>query len=108
MRNLEPRLAGLVSNPQSADAARLSAYWKARGAYLSVGLNVRPNPDPNIMLERLHEPLLRIVAISPDFHPASEPLLALAQAVRASDPDLSARIEAALRQALSPQPTTLH
>ncbi|MBC7414086.1 MAG: fused MFS/spermidine synthase [Herminiimonas sp.] len=108
MHGLTPRLAGVVDDPHGTDAARLSAYWRARGAYLAVGMKVRPNPDPQVMLARLREPLLRIVAISPDFHPASEPLLALAQAVRPSDPDLSAQVEAELRQALSFQPTTMH
>ena len=107
MRALPPP-ADLAGDPQSSDAVRLSAYWKARNAYLAVGMNVRPHPDPRVMLERLREPLLRIVAISPDFHPASQPLLALAQAVRSSDPELSAQVEAELRQALSSPPTTMH
>ena len=108
MRVLASPLADLAGDAQSSDAIRLSAYRKARNAYLAVGMNVRPDPDPRVMLERLREPLLRIVAISPDFHPASQPLLALAQAVRSSDPDLSAQVEAELRQALSFQPTTMH
>ncbi len=108
VQSLTPRLEDVVSNPQSTDAARLSAYWKARAEYLAVGMTVRPNADPRVMLARLRAPLLGIVAISPDFHPASEPLLALSQAVQSSDPDLSAQVEAALRRALSvkPQPVS--
>ena len=108
MRALPPPPAALSDDPRSADATRLSAYWKARSAYLAVGMSVRPDPDPHVMLQRLRDPLLRIVAISPDFHPASQPLLALAQAVRTSDPALSAEVEAELRQALSVQPITMH
>ncbi len=101
-----PRLEGVVNDPRSAEAARLFAYWKARNDYLAVGMTVKPNPDPRVMLARLREPLLRIVSISPDFHPASEPLLALSHAVRPTDPDMSAQVEAALQRALFPQPAT--
>jgi spermidine synthase len=107
VRSLAPRLDGVVRDPKSADAARLYAYWKARNKYLAIGMAVRPHPDPRVMLERLRDPLLAIVAMSPDFRPASEPLLALSQAVRASDPDLAAQVDAALRRALSSQPVVL-
>jgi spermidine synthase len=62
---------------------------------------VRPNPDPLVMLEQLRAPLLDMVTISPDFRPASEPLLALAEAVRETDPKLSAQVKSAVQAALS-------
>ena len=104
VQSLAPRLDGVVRDPKSADAARLYAYWKARNEYLAIGMAVRPHPDPRVMLERLRDPLLAIVTMSPDFRPASEPLLALSQAVRASYPDLATQVDAALRRALSSQP----
>ena len=97
---------GILSDPNSADAARLLAYWKARGAYLALGMTVQPDPDPRVMLGRLQAPLLRIVATSPDFRPAAEPLAALARAVRSSDPDLAAQVEADLQRALIFQPSS--
>jgi spermidine synthase len=106
VQSLAPRLDGVVRDPESAGAARLYAYWKARNEYLAIGMAVRPHPDPRVMLERLRDPLLALVAMSPDFRPASEPLLALSQAVRASDPDLAAQVDAALRRALSSKPLT--
>jgi len=65
---------------------------------------VRADADPRVMLENLRRPLLDMVAISPDFRPASEPLLALAEAVRETDPSLSAQVKSSLQSALSSKP----
>jgi spermidine synthase len=56
------------------------------------------------MLDQLRQPLLEMVAISPDFRPAAEPLLALAAAVRETDPILSAQVTSSLQSALSSSP----
>ena len=64
---------------------RLQAYWHARDRYLAVGMTVRPDPDPRIMLAQVRQPLLDIVGLSPDFKPARDPLLAMAQALAAID-----------------------
>jgi hypothetical protein len=53
------------------------------------------------MLEQLRLPLIGMVTTSPDFRPASEPLLALAEAVRETDPKLSAQVKSELQAALS-------
>jgi hypothetical protein len=53
------------------------------------------------MLDQLRLPLLDMVTISSDFRPASEPLIALAEAVRETDPELSAEVKFSLRSALS-------
>jgi spermidine synthase len=100
MQSVAPRLEGVVSNSRNADAARLAAYWSAREKYLKFGMAVRPDADPQVMLERLREPLLAIVAISADFRPASEPLMALSKAVRFSNPELSAQVDADLKRVL--------
>ena len=80
------------------------AYWAARVKYLTFGMAVRPDADPRVMLDQLRQPLLDMVVISPDFRPASEPLLALAEAVRETDPDLSAQVKSSLKSALSSKP----
>ena len=101
MQRLAPRAADGIASHQGADAARLEAYWAARAKYLAFGMAVRPDPDPRIMLEQLRMPLLDMVTTSPDFRPASEPLLALAEAVRETDPQLSAQVKFLLSSALS-------
>jgi spermidine synthase len=101
MQRLAPRANDVMGSGHTSEALRLEAYWSARAKYLAFGMAVRPNPDPLVMLEQLRLPLLDMVAISPDFRPASEPLLALAEAVRETDPKLSAQVKSAVQAALS-------
>ncbi len=65
---------------------RLSAYWQARNRFLALGRDIRPTPDPRRMLAQLEAPLLALLQTSPDFRPAREPLLNMAQALEPSDP----------------------
>jgi spermidine synthase len=104
MQQVAPRATDVLGAGQDKDAMRLEAYWQARAKYLAFGMAVRPDADPRVMLDRLRFPLLDMVAISPDFRPASEPLLALAEAVRETDPVLSAQVKSSLQSALSTQP----
>jgi len=112
MQQLAPNAKDVVGPAQSADAARLEAYWAARAKYLAFGMTVRPNPDPRVMLEQLRLPLLEMVTTSPDFRPAFEPLLALAEAVRETDPQLSAQVKSSIQTVLlsssSPTPVKPH
>jgi spermidine synthase len=101
MQRLAPHAADGIASHQGADAARLEAYWAARVKYIAFGMTVRPDPDPRVMLNQLRQPLLDMVSTSPDFRPASEPLLALAEAVRETDPQLSAQVKFSLSSALS-------
>jgi spermidine synthase len=101
MQRLAPHATDVLGHGQTADASRLEAYWAARANYLAFGMAVRPNPDPLVMLEQLRLPLIGMVTTSPDFRPASEPLLALAEAVRETDPKLSAQVKSELQAALS-------
>lgn len=107
MQQLSPHATDVLGAGQDQDTLRLAAYWQARAKYLAFGMAVRPNADPRVMLDQLRRPLLEMVAISPDFRPAAEPLLALAEAVRETDPMLSAQVKSSLQAALStPQPVT--
>ena len=77
----------------SADtSARLAAYWAARDRFIEVGRDVRPTADVLEMLAQVREPLLEVLAISPDFRPAYDPLLRMAA-------DLS-RVDASAASAL--------
>lgn len=74
---------------QSTDAgwtSRLAAYWSARDRFLEVGRDVQPTPDVERMLAQVREPLLGVLRISPDFRPAYDPLLRMADALNESDP----------------------
>ncbi len=77
-----------TSEDPSGDAllARLAAYTQARKQYLAAGRGVRPAADPRVMLAQVREPLLAVLRTSPDFRPAREPLLRMAQVLAGSDP----------------------
>ena len=105
MQQVAPRATDVLGARQDKDAIRLEAYWQARAKYLVFGMAVRPDADPRVMLDQLRRPLLDMVAISPDFRPASEPLLALAEAVRQTDPILSAQVKSSLQSVLSSPPS---
>lgn len=84
------------------DATRLAAYWRARDAYLAAGRSIVPRADPVAMLDEVGEPLLRVLAISPEFAPAYDPLLRLAQVIAPRDPANAADLLTALIR-LAPQ-----
>lgn len=80
------QLLGAAENPAQAQwQLRLQAYWHARDRFLVIGMTVRPDPDPRIMLAQVRQPLLDMIRLSPDFKPARDPLLAMAQALTAID-----------------------
>jgi spermidine synthase len=101
---LQPRANELLGTPRGtqaeadadADADRMQAYWTARRAYLDFGATVRPVADAGEMLQRVQAPLLDLVRQSPEFRPACEPLVAMANALRHSDPARAQAIAAAL------------
>jgi spermidine synthase len=64
---------------------RLSAYWVARQRFIEAGRNVQPSGDVQRMLAQVREPLLEVLRISPDFQPAADPLLRMAQALSVQD-----------------------
>jgi spermidine synthase len=75
----------LTPESQAAWGARATAYWRARNAYLQVGLHVRPSSDVRAMLAQVQGPLLAVLRLSPDFRPAYEPLVGMASALAATD-----------------------
>jgi spermidine synthase len=64
---------------------RLSAYWVARQRFIEAGRNVQPSGDVQRMLAQVREPLLEVLRMSPDFQPAADPLLRMAQALSVQD-----------------------
>lgn len=78
---------------ETARVRRLAAYIAARRRFIAAGLTVRPESDPLRMLNQVREPLLAVLRISPDFAPAREPLVRLAQALRGRDPEAGATLE---------------
>jgi spermidine synthase len=65
--------------------SRLLAYQQARNQFIAAGRDVRPVADPARMLAQVREPLLAVLRTSPDFQPAYQPLLRLAQALAPTD-----------------------
>jgi spermidine synthase len=71
---------------------RLAAYWQARNQFIDSGRLVRPTADPTAMLDQVEQPLLDALRTSPDFRPAYDPLLRLAEAVAARDAGRARRL----------------
>jgi spermidine synthase len=69
-----------------ATARRLAAYWTARMRYIEIGRDARLAGDVQRMLARVRDPLLSVLRISPDFRPAYDPLLMMANALGRVDP----------------------
>ena len=86
---LDPR-PGDVLRMDSAESTRLAGYWRARDAFLRLGAAEAPGvsrtADAAATVSRLAPALLSVVRASPDFDPAYDPLLAMAQALHRTDP----------------------
>ena len=78
--------AELLADESHVLSERLAAYWRARDEFIRVGRHVRQTSDVSAMLAQVHEPLLAVLRISPDFSPASEPLVAMASALSQTNP----------------------
>lgn len=83
-------------------AKRIEAYWGARKRYIEAGQDVRPAARVQDMLAQVKQPLLEVLALSPDFRPAYDPLLGMANALARSDVDGARRL-LALLQELQPE-----
>lgn len=96
LRELQPHAIELLRQPRDAEADRMQAYWAARRLYLEFGATVRPTADAGEMLQRVQKPLMGLLRQSPEFRPACEPLVAMADALRGSDPARAQAITTAL------------
>ena len=76
----------LTPGGDATQAARLAAYWRARDLFISAGRSVQPSADVRAMLAQVQAPLLDVLRASPDFRPAYDPLLRMAQALARQDP----------------------
>jgi len=83
---------------------RLAAYWAARNRFIEAGRTVQPSADVQRMLAQVREPLLAVLRTSPDFRPAYDPLLRMAQALGARDPAGARTLLTALRQVQPARP----
>ncbi|MFT3931618.1 MAG: fused MFS/spermidine synthase [Spongiibacteraceae bacterium] len=71
-----------VIDPSDATATqRLVAYWLARNRFIALGRDVRPSSNAELMLAQIREPLLSVLRASPDFRPAYDPLLMMANSL---------------------------
>ncbi len=97
--------ADLIDSGTDADAsARIAAYWSARERFIEAGKNIRPLSNAQRMLAQVREPLLAVLAISPDFRPAYDPLLRMAMALWRTDPVAARELLAQLQQVQPARP----
>ncbi|MDP3872201.1 MAG: fused MFS/spermidine synthase [Methyloversatilis sp.] len=80
----------------AAWAKRLDAYWQARNRFIDIGRQVQPSADVRQMLAQVGQPLLDVLAISPDFRPAYDPLLRMSLALARIDADAARSLLQAL------------
>jgi spermidine synthase len=88
----------IIVNATPAQLARLQAYAKARRHFIEIGINVKPTSDVRAMLAQVREPLLDVLRISPDFNPARQPLLRMADALQSLDPKAAEQLRQELDQ----------
>lgn len=86
------------ADADAARAQRLAAYWHARDRFLDAGRSVRPVADARHMLAQVRGPLLSVLRISPDFRPAYDPLLRMADALARTDRDAARALLEDLQQ----------
>lgn len=107
LESLSISSAALLGPDAAPEAlARLTAYRQARDRFLRLGRRVQPGGDVEALLAQVGAPLLAVLRTSPDFRPAYDPLLAMAEALAARDPvqaaallDTLATIQPARREA---------
>ena len=77
----------MAPTTDAAWSRRLAAYWQARDRFIESGRDVRPSADVQDMLSQVRTPLLSVLRLSPDFRPAYDPLLLMANALARTDGD---------------------
>jgi spermidine synthase len=64
---------------------RLFAYWSARDQFIDLGRRTSLSNNPQAMLNQVRDPLLALLRLSPDFAPAYDPLIKMAQALASTE-----------------------
>ena len=85
LQELSVRPEELVASLDDDTAHRLTAYWTARNYFIESGRHVQPSSDVHSMLAQVRESLLTTLRISPDFRPAYDPLLLMANTLSHTD-----------------------
>jgi spermidine synthase len=75
----------VIESHDDAWQSRLAAYWSARDRFIEAGRDVDPTRGVERMLSQVRGPLLTVLHISPEFRPAYDPLLRMAEDLSASD-----------------------
>lgn len=95
----------ILADEQNSDwNDRLAAYWTARNHFIEAGRNVRPTSDVRDMLAQVREPLLEVLHLSPDFHPAYDPLVRMAAALAGRDREAARSLLNELQRAQPDRP----
>ena len=83
LTHLQPKAESLLHNSTENQefSDQLERYWKARDVFLQAGIKIKPNDTINSMVAETRGPLLRALAISPEFDPAYRALMGSAQAL---------------------------
>jgi spermidine synthase len=106
LEQLRPRPEDLLAAPGgdsgsgTLTASRLEAYWAARRAFIQAGLRADPSADVQTFARKTAPDLLDVVRISPDFEPASAPVVAIARRLASVDPAGAQGLLAELRAAI--------
>lgn len=104
LRALPRRPAEVLSAPDGEAGRRLAAYWRARDAYLELGVEMLTARGPRDVARTLAPRLVELVRISPDFSPAYLPAVAMARRLAVTDPASARRILEALDSAAPGRP----
>jgi spermidine synthase len=71
---------------------RLPPYWAARNRFLEAGAALRGEPRGRALIDAAAPGLLETLRLSPEFDPAYQPLLSMAQMLAASDRDAARQL----------------
>jgi spermidine synthase len=105
LRDLSIESAELSASAQYKNSwHRLNAYWSARNRFIELGRDVRPSRNVHAMLAQVQEPLLNVLRISPDFRPAYDPLLLMANSLANANPAAARALLIELVQAQPARP----
>jgi len=88
----------------TAESQRLAAYWQARNRFIESGRGVSPSRNAQDMLAQVREPLLTVLRTSPDFRPAYDPLLMMAQSLAQTNADSARALLIELTQSQPARP----